>query len=147
MDENQHRFFPDLTPPPGGLEKLQRQLKQQPEPSGMRLRVFALSLATVCICFTIWLAASEVNREGKPDYVAQALASLIANGDPALIRFGLADAPSEAVTVPSGERKYMAVERVAVPDPIVVYYRVAMLSPADTSIPSESDERTDKSVK
>ena len=127
MADEQPNVFPNLTPPPGGLEMLHKRLERGPDSNWMRWRIPALVVATVFICFAGWLISDQIRLRNKSIKITQALASLRSESHPVLVRFGLADPPAEAVTVPVGQHRHMAVQRVAVADPRVIYYRISML--------------------
>jgi hypothetical protein len=73
----------------------------------------------------------------KRDQITETLALLKSESHPLLVRFGLADPPAEAVTLPVGQRRYMALQRVTVSDPSVIYYRLSMLDKIDPDAPSQ----------
>jgi hypothetical protein len=137
MADDQSGILPILTPPPGGLERLHQRLLRESDSNWIRWRTSALVLATVFICITIWLVTSQIRLRNEPDQITQALAMMKAESNPALVRLGLADAPVEAVTVPVSQRRYMAVQRVAVSDPNVIYYRVSVLHSMDKTVLTE----------
>jgi hypothetical protein len=137
MADEQSGIFPNLMPPPGGLERLHQRLVRESDSIWMRWRTSVLVLATVFICFSIWLVTSQIRLRNKPDQVTQALASMKAESHPMLVRLRLAEAPAEAVTVPASQRRYMAVQRVAVSDPNVIYYRLSVLDSMDGAVLTE----------
>ena len=132
MADDKSRIFPNLAPPAGGLERLRRQLDREQDNRRTRWQIPVVAATAIFICSAVWLVTSEIRSESRRDQFSRALASLKAESNPALVRLGLADAPSEAVTVPTGQRKRVAVERVAVPDPGVIYYRLAILDSGES---------------
>ncbi len=137
MADEPSNVFPNLTPPPGGLERLHQRLDRESDSNWMRWRTPALALAIAFICLAAWLVTDQIRSRNKSDKITQALASLKSESHPVLVRFGLADPPVEAVAVPAARRRYMAVQQVAVTDPNVIYYRISMLETMDADDPSE----------
>ncbi len=119
-------LFPELTPAPGGLQALRRRLDEEPARRHRRVRrhVLAASLATTTVaCVVVLLLAMPV-----PGTVSSVAALRIdADLNPALIRLGVAEPAAEPVTVPRDHRTSVAVERVDVDNPKVVFYRVSVL--------------------
>lgn len=137
MTDEPTSVFPNLTPPPGGLEKLHQRLDRESDSNWMRQRTPALALGIAFLCLAAWLIASQIHSRKKPDQITQTLALLKSESHPVLVRFGLADPPAEAVTLPVGQRRYMTLQRVTVSDPNVIYYRISMLDKMDADIPPE----------
>lgn len=130
MVDRQEHIFPELIPPSGGLENLRQRLEKEPESRRMRWNrpVLALTGAVILICLiTGWIV-----RGSRQDFTTQVLASLKTGANPAMFRLGLADMPFETVTVPMELRNSVAVQRVNVSDPNVIYYRIDIISSTNT---------------
>jgi len=140
MADRQEHIFPELIPPSGGLEKLRRRLGKEPESRRMRWNrpVLALTGAVILICLVLWPITGRIIRGGRQDFTAQIPASLKTGANPAMFRLGLADMPFETVTVPIELRNSMAVQRVSVSDPNVIYYRIDIISGTNTEETSET---------
>jgi hypothetical protein len=123
------QVFEELDPPPGGLEALRRRLHQASaleSRARRRVRRTRLAVAAAAACLVIWLAIpGSWPLDQGPSSLQLELAS---EGNPALVRLGLAAPQDEAVVVPVGVRHRIAVEQVTTGDPDVIYYRVAVLS-------------------
>lgn len=129
MDRKRNPIFPELSPPPGGLGELRRRMQQPLGPFGKdrRIRVLVSTGAAVTVCLLMWPVLKGTLNTGRMDPAARMPALLQAGFNPALVRLGLADPPSEAVTVPREERRRAAVEKVAVSNPEVIYYRIEVV--------------------
>ncbi len=117
-------LFERLDPPPGGLARLRVQLdERERRAAAWRLRPLRWAVAVLLMGAIVGLAVVSFDRprSGLDDRL------LAASSGPLGVRLGLAEPPSEAVSVPPGLRHRVAVERVEVEVPGVVYYRVAVL--------------------
>jgi hypothetical protein len=122
--------FPEMTPPPGGLDALRARLKLETADgrAGHRdslrpswtLRIAAVAASIVLAVVTLWVVQTQPPR---PILDLELLSS-----NPASVRLGLVPAPTEPVSVPEADRGRIAVERVEVHDPDVLFYRVAVLT-------------------
>jgi len=126
MSGNTSGLFPELTPPPRGLQALRWRLDEEPARRHRRVRrhVLATSLASTAVaCVVVLLLAMPV-----PGTVSSVAGLRIdADLNPALIRLGVVEPAAEPVTVPRDNRTSVAVERVDVDNPKIVYYRVSVL--------------------
>jgi len=125
-----HDVFEDLEPPPGGLEVLQSRLAEAPAlefQSRRRTRRARWVVAAVATCVFIWILipSTSQNRRGATENRLEP--AVMAEGNPALFRFGLVAPSAEAVTVPPDLRHQIAVQKVELGTPNVIYYRVAVL--------------------
>ncbi len=77
--------------------------------------------AGLLVLLLFWSPLTTVESGGVPTL------RIDAELNPALIRLGVAEATGEPVSVPRDHRRRMAVERVAVDSPKVVFYRVAVI--------------------
>lgn len=122
--------FPELTPPPGGLDALRARLSLEATDDGagrrdrrLAARMFklvAVAASIVVAVVTLWVLQAQAQRRTLD------VAALSAS--PASVRLGLVPAPTEPVSVSTADRGRIAVERVATHDPSVLFYRVAVLS-------------------
>jgi len=127
MSDNRKAIFAEMTPPPGGLERFRRRLEQESGHSHKQWRYLVPAAVSLlfCIVLSVWIIDSFISERNPTDPF---LAQLKAEYNPAMIRLGLADPPGEAVTVPVDQRSRMAVQRVTVSDPDVIYYRLDVLN-------------------
>jgi hypothetical protein len=116
-------LFVDLEPPSGGLQRLRRRLDAEPveAPRRRRWRISWVTAAAAAAVVVVWLAVAPAIL-GGPTLMVAAEEAL-----PGLVHLGLADPPSEPVTVPEEERSRVAIERVTTATDAVVYYRVVTL--------------------
>jgi len=130
MNEEKGGIFKDLTPPPGGIQALRNRLDGE---TGRRAHRWvyltsctaAAGLMALLLTFT---SLPTMRSEGEPAL------RIDAELNPALIRLGVAEATGEPVSVPRDHRRRMAVERVDVESPKVVFYRVAVIE--DPGLPA-----------
>lgn len=110
------RLFEDLDPPPGGLTRLRARLRTEHR---RRIRNRALAV-TAAAGTAIGLAAFLVlSGGGDPAANLPGLTS-----DLVAIRLGLAEAPTEVVSVRAELRREYAVRRLPTSDDRVVFYAV-----------------------
>ncbi len=122
--------FEELSPPPGGLETLQRRLNDiavSNARSYRRTRRLKWAFAACTACLVIWLGFLGYLPTRQRSRGHGVTLAAVAVGNPALVRLGLVVPTSDAVSVPPDQRHRMAVERVLVDNPNVIYYRVAEL--------------------
>jgi len=123
------QVFPNLAPPPRGLEKLQSRLDREPAEK-QRLERFLRPArwipAAAATGMMLWMAVSATRPDNNR---GPSLLDLVTRDveNPALIRLGLAPAPVETVTLLPNETHRVSAERVGVDDPNVVYYRILVL--------------------
>lgn len=121
--------FEELTPPPGGLQKLRTRLDEVARQElrarrPMQRTRWAFALAAVACLLT--LVAVQVWQPGSR--AAANWSELIpADGNPALTRLGLTEPPLAAVSVPPQQSHRIALQHVEVNTPGVLYYRFAVL--------------------
>jgi hypothetical protein len=129
MRISRSELFERLDPPPGGVTRLRAAIERHDRRrlEARRVRSLCWAAAAAAATVLVWLAATWLSH---PDGdVGRNRLALGADGaDPALVGLGLADPPAERVSVPPAERHRVAVERVEVDVPGVVYYRVAVVS-------------------
>jgi hypothetical protein len=108
--------FEPLAPPPGGLTALRARMAESP-----RRRILPWLVPAAAALAAVVAVALAPDR-------APSLASLLAaRGDPSAVALGLARPPAEPVAVLAGARGRLGLERVAVADASVVFYRVGAL--------------------
>ena len=126
-DPDLDRLFPDLVPPPGGLQRLRARLDARDERRPALPRwTWALppvAAAVAALLLTI--------RPPAPPSAPRALPPAPFSS-PALVRLGLEALPSAAVTVPPEARDHVSIQAVPVATEGVIYYRVDVLSPPGT---------------
>lgn len=127
MSDERKAIFTELTPPPGGLERFRRRLEQESGHSPRRWRYLVPAAVSLffCVALSVWIHDLYISGEKSP--TDPLMAQLKAEYNPAMIRLGLADLPREAVTVPVDQQSRMAVQRVAVSNPDVIYYRIDVI--------------------
>lgn len=119
-----HQVFEELKPPPGGLAALRARLDRaeteipwsRQQLVGRWAVVAAACALTLLLVPLLWHEPSTTWRD-----------AVLEDGNPALVRLGLAEPAADVVSVPAGRRRMMAVEKVELGDPAVLYYRVAVL--------------------
>jgi hypothetical protein len=134
MVDRQEHIFPEMIPPPRGLENLRQRLEKEPESRRMRWNrpVLALTGAVILICLVLWPITGWIVRRSQQDFTTRILASLKNDANPAMFRLGLADIPFETLSVPMELRNSVAVQRVIVSDPNVIYYRIDIIGRTNT---------------
>jgi len=126
VDVDRELIFEDLTPPAGGLGRLQSSLDQMASKGvqgvSFRRTVFQVSAATA---IAVGLVAFGIGLMPISSGESEMLRS--ARDNPAAIRLGLTAEPTEPVSVRPRDSRRFAVLRVDVADPRIVFYRVADL--------------------
>jgi hypothetical protein len=103
----------------------------------VRLHSIIPVAASVVFCLTLLIIIRSHDQAANRNDFSRALSQLEAENNPAMIHLGLADPPREPVTVPVDQRSRIAVQRVTVTDPGVIYYRLDVLDTMDEE--GESD--------
>ncbi len=127
MNEEMDGIFKELTPLPGGLQALRNRLDDEPgrRRQRVRRRVYLTTCAAAAglmLLLLLWSPMTTMRGGGVPAL------RIDAELNPALIRLGVVEAAADPLTVPRDHRQRMAVERVDVESPRVVFYRVAVLT-------------------
>jgi negative regulator of sigma E activity len=112
--------FPKITPPPGGLGRLRRRMREEAAPRAWWAQLkpvgaVALVLATAIVLVVV------TRRDVDPFAAARRL------GGPSEVALGLARAPREAVTLAGESRETAALVQVPTGDPRVAIYMVGTL--------------------
>jgi len=129
MSDKQPTLFPELTPPPGGLQKLRLRLDKERESRHRRAYGVALALASALVIFLVLHLGVGVSWPGsRSDDALQRLILASGGPNPALVRLGLAEAPPAAVTLTAREQRRVALQPVPVADSRVIYYRVVVVN-------------------
>ena len=104
-----------LEPPPGGLDGLRRRIARRERRVALRRAAYTLAgLATAAALLAVALRPTALPASLLPGSASSLLA----------IEYGLAEAPTEAVTVPPHRRNDTAVQAVVTRDERVVLYLV-----------------------
>lgn len=124
------QVFEELPPPPGGIEALRSRLNEASAGEIRPRRLFrkvkwTFAAAAACAVIGLIFPGSLLLGVGSAGH--QLKLRVTAEGNPALVRLGLGAPPTEAVSVPPNQRHRIAVERVSVDNPNVLFYRVAVL--------------------
>lgn len=113
-ERDETRLFRTLDPPPGGLADLRRRITGRRRRRAWTMRVATATAGVAIAALAVWLALPAGNGAEHG----------IEFGDDLLaVRLGLAEPPSEPVSVRPGQRGTYAVERVPTTDDRVVMYR------------------------
>lgn len=83
--------------------------------------------AAVLLCTALWFVAARIQTTDILNRYELIEDSFNADAYPTLFRLGLKEGQAEAVMVPVSQRRHIAVERVALENADVIYYRIAML--------------------
>lgn len=120
MNHNE-TLFEVLDPPAGGAARLRARIASEAaRRRAARRRLQWSTAAVVAAGITVWGALS-VSRSARPIPPAPELELV-------RIQFGLADPPSEPVTIPAALRGEVAARRVPLPTDAVVFYFVGSMS-------------------
>ncbi len=131
MESWQREVFRQHEPPPGGLARLRRRLAE-PRP---RRRIvpglaaaFAAAAIVAAVSWSLLRPTADRPRPGGGDPLAVFIDDT-GSAPPALVEYGLAAEPDEPVSIAPNRRGQLAVSRVAVARPDVVFYWVSSPDP------------------
>jgi hypothetical protein len=108
-------LFEVLEPPPGGLASLRERIRQRARRRSRARRAAAGVAAVAVLAFAALLLHGPPREESLPPGFGSSLWA---------IGLGLADPPSDPVSVPPDARDHQAVLRVPTTDDRVVFYLV-----------------------
>ena len=108
-------LFEVLEPPPGGLTRLRSRIRRAER---QRVRTWQLASATAGVAGIV-VAVLLI-----PTFIGSQTRPLDLGSDLMAIRFGLADPPTEPVTIVPEHRHQYAVQRIPTTDDRVVFYLV-----------------------